>query len=218
MTVIADRKTVAIDTSLTIEEIWKTEISTKNRNTIKKAQAIGLSFIADYEFDYLNQFIELYTSTMQKLSADEFYYFNLNYFSQFILKFKGSSFIGIVKENDHVIAAALFMYTPPYGHYHLSGSDVNFLHLNPNNFLLFEAAKELKKHNVTLFHLGGGSDSSDRNSLWEFKKKFSNNYYQFSIGKWIFDQVNYDRICENWILENPDKAEKYKHYLLKYRY
>ena len=218
MTVIADRKTVAIDTSISIEEIWKTESNTKNRNTIRKAQSSGLTFIVDYEFEYINSFIELYTATMQKLSADEFYYFNSNYFSQFISQFKGSSFIGLVKENENVIAAALFMYTPPYGHYHLSGSDVNYLHLNPNNFLLFEAAKELKKHDVTLFHLGGGNDSSEHNSLWEFKKKFSRNYYQFSIGKWIFNQENYNRICDKWMLENPDKAEKYKHHLLKYRY
>ena len=216
--VVVDRMTVAIDTSLSVEEIWENEINSKGRGKIKKCQRRNLTFIADEEFVYLDNFVELYTSTMKKLSAEEFYYFDRLYFKQFIEKLKGQSFIGVVKDRELIISAAIFLYQPPYGHYHLSGSDFNYLHLNPNDFLLFEAAKELKKRNVTKFHLGGGSNSSENNSLWEFKKKFSRNYYQFSIGKWVFNQEKYNQICEKWSINNPDKVEKYTHHLLKYRY
>lgn len=74
--VIFDRKTIAMDLSLDENDIWMNEIHTKNRNVIKKGDRNGLKFVVDDAFAYLPQFARLYNSTMDKLSADGFYYFN----------------------------------------------------------------------------------------------------------------------------------------------
>lgn len=214
---IKDRKTVAIDISLDENDIWMQEIHTKNRNVIKKGEKSGLKFIVDNEFKYLPEFIRLYDATMDKLEAADFYYFKQQYYDELVKKLP-NSFLGVVLHEGKVVSAAIFMYDGKYGHYHLSGSDVSALKLSPNNYMLWHAALELKKRGVKVFHLGGGTTSSDDDSLLCFKSRFSRNTYQFCLGKLIFNQNLYEKICIDWVQKNPDKAEQYKHFLLKYKY
>lgn len=214
---IKDRSTVAIDLSGTIDEIWMNEIHTKNRNVIKKGGKDGLIFEADYRYDSLERFVQLYNSTMDKLHADDFYYFGDEYFHKFP-EFFPNSFIGKVLYQDKIIASAIFFFDGVYGHYHLAGSDIDYLKYSPNNFLLWNAACELKNRGVRLFHLGGGRDSDENNSLFQFKRKFSKSVRDFYIGKVIFDESKYKEIVYKWEMDFPGKNEIYKPRLLKYRY
>ncbi len=215
---LAERKTVAIDLDQTMEEVWSNEIHSKNRNVIRKAEKAGCRFIVDNQYEHLADFIRLYDSTMDKLSADGFYYFDGNYYQQLVNRVT-DSFLGCVMDaEDNIISSAIFLQSGPYGHYHLSGSDINYLSLSPNNFMLWEAAKELHKRGVKRFHLGGGTNSDEENTLFLFKKRFSKDTCQFYIGKLIFNQALYDALCQDWEQKNSDKAEHYKHHLLKYKY
>ena len=155
---------------------------------------------------------------MDKLSADGFYYFEDSYYDN-LKKGITDSFIGCVQNYEgQIISAAIFMYNGPYGHYHLSGSDKSHLAISPNNFMLWNAAIELQKRGVKRFHLGGGTDGNEDNSLFLFKHKFSKDTCQFYIGKLVFNQGLYNTICADWEARNPDKAEQYKYHLLKYKY
>lgn len=214
---IMDRKTIAIDLSDGIEATWMNEIHTKNRNVIKKGEKNGLEFIVDEDFAYLPEFEDLYNSTMDKLEADGFYYFAPQYYDQLKNSIQ-NKFLGIVKHEGKVVAGAIFFYQLPYGHYHLAGSDKSALKLSPNNYLLWEAAKELTRRGVKHFHLGGGTDGSEENSLYQYKRKFSKHEYQFALGKMIFNPSLYDVICAEWAAANPEKAVKMKNILLKYKY
>lgn len=215
--VIEDRKTVAIDLSLNEQDIWMQEIHTKNRNVIKKGEKSGLQFVVDNDYRHLPDFINLYNATMDKLDAADFYYFDQHYYSDFVKNLK-NSFLGVVLHEGNVVSSAIFMYEGGYGHYHLSGSDKNALKLMPNNYMLWHAALELKKRGVKTFHLGGGTTSSEDDSLFCFKSRFSKHTYQFCLGKLIFNETLYQKICSDWEQRNPDKAEHYKHFLLKYKY
>lgn len=214
---IEDRKTVAIDLSIEENEIWMQEIHTKNRNVIKKGEKSGLTFLVDNDYKYLPEFIRLYDATMDKLDAADFYYFKKQYYSEFVNTLP-NSFLGVVLYEDRVVSAAIFMYEGEYGHYHLSGSDVTALKLSPNNFMLWQAALELKRRGVKVLHLGGGTTSAEDDSLFCFKSRFSKHTYQFCLGKLIFNEHLYHDICSDWEVKNPDKAEQYKHFLLKYKY
>ena len=214
---IMDRKTIAIDLSDGIEATWMNEIHTKNRNVIKKGEKNGLEFIVDEEFAYLTEFEDLYNSTMDKLEADGFYYFDPSYYNQLKNTIQ-NRFLGIVKHEGKVVAGAIFFYQLPYGHYHLAGSDKSALKLSPNNYLLWAAAKELTRRGVKHFHLGGGTDGSEENSLYQYKRKFSKHEYQFALGKMIFNPSLYEDICVEWAAANPEKADKMKNILLKYKY
>lgn len=215
---IADRKTVAINLDQSMAEVWSNEIHTKNRNVIRKAEKAGCTFAVDDKYEHLEDFIRLYDSTMDKLSADGFYYFDDAYYDN-LKRGITDSFLGCVQNSEgQIISAAIFMYSGPYGHYHLSGSDKSWLAISPNNFMLWNAAIELQKRGVKRFHLGGGINGDEENSLYQFKHRFSKDTCQFYIGKLVFNQDTYNAICADWERKNPDKAEHYKHHLLKYKY
>lgn len=215
---IADRHTVAINLDQTMDEVWSNEIHSKNRNVIRKAEKAGCTFVVDDKYEFLDDFIRLYDSTMDKLSADGFYYFDNDYYKHLVEGIP-NSFLGCVKDAEgKIISSAIFMYSGAYGHYHLSGSDKSQLILSPNNLMLWEAAKELQKRGVKRFHLGGGTTGNEDDSLFLFKRRFSKGTCQFYIGKLIFNQDAYNAICADWEQKNPEKAEHYKHHLLKYKY
>ena len=215
---VLDRKTIVVDLQESIDDIWGKQISSKNRNMIRKAQKNDLQFGADYNFDYKEEFIRLYNNTMSRLNAEEFYHFDDRYYDSFTDYFIGKSFIGTVTYNEKIISSAVFMMDGHYGHYHLSGSDRDFSSLGANNYLLWNAAIEMKNHNINWFHLGGGSNSNEDNSLYRFKRSFSPNENDFYIGKWIFNQSIYDKICTEWEESNPELISLYGNRLLKYRY
>lgn len=215
---LAERKTVAIDLDQPMDEVWKNEIHSKNRNVIRKAEKAGCRFIVDDKYEHLGDFIRLYDATMDKLSADGFYYFDDAYYDN-LVKGIPNSFLGCVEDAEGtIISAAIFMYSGPYGHYHLSGSDKSQLALSPNNFMLWNAAAELQGRGVKRFHLGGGTNSDEENSLFLFKRRFSKDTCQFYIGKLVFNEEVYAAVCEYWERKNPEKAGHYKHHLLKYKY
>jgi hypothetical protein len=215
--IIHDRKTVSINLSLSENEIWMNEIHAKNRNTIKKGIKKELLFVVDEEYKYLDKFIELYSKTMQRLDADNFYFFKDDYYKRLKKQLK-NSFLGLVFKDDKIISAAIFFYSKNYGHYHLSGSDVQYSSFGANNYMLYNAALELKHRGIKKFQLGGGTTSSDNDSLLKFKERFSHSQDEFVIGKTIFNQDVYKALCDEWILNNPQKTTDYKYHLLKYKY
>ncbi len=215
--VVFDRYTIAMDLSLSDEDIWMKEIHTKNRNIIKKGHKEGLKFIIDEGYKNIDEFLKLYNNTMDRVNADSYFYFPNSYYNSLIKNLK-SSFLGLVSLDDKIISGAIFLYSKEYGHYHLSGGDRHYSKLSPNNFLLYEASKFLKTKGVKKFHLGGGYNSDEQNSLYKFKSRFSTNKYLFNIGKIIFNREAYKLLTDQWEIEYPDLKEKYRHHLLKYKY
>lgn len=213
-----DRNTVAINTEETEEKIWQNQITSKNRNMIRKAQRNGLVYTAEYDFASIDEFVKLYNSTMDRLNAEAFYFFDEKYYQTFCECFKGNAFLGTVRKDDTMICAALFMYSSNYGHYHLEGSNHAFSNLAANNLLLWKTALEFHRLGIREFHLGGGYNSASDNSLLKFKKSFSGNTKDFYIGKWIFNEAKYAELKKNWQELNPEKVEKFGHFLLCYRY
>jgi serine/alanine adding enzyme len=215
--VFLDRQTVVIDLTKTENEIWMNSINGKNRSAIKKSISNNLHFEADYSFSFLKDFIELYNNTMKKLDAEDFFVFDNHYYEKWIVNMP-NSFLGVVRLEDRIISAAIFFYSDLYGHYHLAGSNPEYLSFNPNNFMLWEAGKELKRKGIKLLHLGGGLDSNPENSLLSFKSRFSPLRLEFKIGKLIFNKELHQQICAQWEKNNPEKAIKFKNRVLKYKY
>jgi hypothetical protein len=213
-----DRKTVEINTSISEDDIWKNQISSKCRNMVRKAEKNGLVYKPEYNYKSLSEFVNLYNITMKRIGADEFYYFDDEYYVAFEKAFKNNGFLGTVRKDGILICASLFMYSQEYGHYHLEGSNPDFLNLGANNLLLWETAKEFNRLGVKRFHLGGGYSTLSDDSLLKFKKSFSSNIDDFYIGKWIFNEERYNELKKDWVEKNPDKVGKYGNRLLCYRY
>ena len=192
-----NRDTVYINIEEGIDIIWNRSITSKNRNMIRKAikEDIKVSISKNYE-----GFIKIYGSTMKKLGADEYFLFSNKYFE---LLYKIDNFVLLeAKKDEKTIASAVFLYSEDYLNYHLAGSDENYLHLAPNNLLLFRAIEFGWDKGLKKFHLGGGTTNSEEDSLFKFKKSFSTNRSEFFTGKRIHNKLKYDYFMNEWKKKN----------------
>lgn len=216
--ILRDRQTVSIPLDGSEEQIWRNQISSKNRNMIRKAEKNGLEFQAEYDFASTSGFENLYEATMKRVRAESFYYFPQGYYESFTNALNGKAFLGTVRQRGLLVCAALFMYSERYGHYHLSGGNRAGSSMGANNLMLWKAALEMKKLGVHALHLGGGTSPDVKDSLFKFKKSFTRNEKTFYIGKMIFVPDVYREICEQWRMAHPERVKQYGNRLLCYRY
>lgn len=214
---IFDRHTIAMDLRPDRSSIWKEQVHSKHRNSVVKADKLGLVYRVDGSLEELSTFRELYRSTMERVKADRFYDFSDHYFKD-LSKLGDHVFLALALLGGKAIAGALFLRYGAFGHYHLAGSLEEYKECNANNFLIYRTALHLKSAGVTTFHLGGGSDRRPDNRLFKFKRRFSPNEHSFYISKMVVDGEVYKQVCAAWESRYPEKRGTYKGYVLKYRY
>lgn len=202
--VFENRKTVCLDLGKSVEQIWETDISSKNRNMIRKAQKQGLRVQQSTDYE---RFKEIYYKTMDKVDASAFYYFDDAYFNS-IKESKNCTLLEVTLK-DQVIAGGLFLHYGAYIHYHLSGSLREYLKYAPNNLLLMEAIKYGHDKEFQTIHFGGGLTNDPEDRLFKFKKSFSNETLSFCIGKRVHNHKVYKQLCDEWILKHPDQKPVY---------
>lgn len=207
------KSTIFIDT--TSEELIMKNMDTKNRNMIRKAIKNEVSIQIE-ESEHIEEFMKIYEETMQRNKADNYYYFNKEYFEYIFREMKGQIKMFCAYYKEKIISAAIFFYNENYMHYHLSGTLKEYKTFASTNLLLYEAAVWAYKHGIKKLHLGGGVGNED--SLFHFKKQFNKNgKIDFYIGKNIFDIEQYNILVE--IRKENDKSfKKDTSFMIQYRF
>ena len=187
-------KTVTIDLA-SKELIWD-NLSSKNRNVIRKAIKSGVKICWGRSIELVDFFIPLYEQTMRKDNATQYYYFKRDYFMSAINDLKDNMTFFYALFEDKIISMSMILFGNRKMHYHLSASDQNYQHLAAGNLMLYEAACWGSSNGFISFHLGGGL-ASEEDGLYKFKKAFNRNSDTvFSIGRKIFDEEKYGRLVE----------------------
>ncbi len=206
------RHTVALD--LTDEDIWMNQISSKNRNMIRKAEKEGVTVV---ESDDYETFRKLYNSTMTDLHAEDFFFFPPEYYSEFKQTFRDESLLYLATYDGKVIAGSMFMYSDAYAHYHLSARDRDYSRYAANNLILWYGIRKAKERGCKWLHFGGGTTGDDNDSLLKFKRDFSKTFGEFWIGKRVHNQTVFNVIVQQWKTMHPESYEANKVKLLGYR-
>lgn len=183
-------KTIALDLS-SPEVIWKNIVS-KNRNMIRKAEKNCIEIHHNHDYNLFEDFIRIYNATMERDSADPYYFFDENFYKSVHDDLSGHYEMFYATYNGQIVAMSIILFANNKMHYHLSGSLPEFRSFAPSNLLLYKAALWGYEQGFKTFHLGGGVGSGEDN-LYKFKAAFNRNSdYQFSIGKQVFNQKVYD--------------------------
>ena len=209
-----NRHTVSIDLSLAEDEIWKNQISSKNRNMIRKAEKEGVTIVESDDYDAFKQ---LYDGTMAFLHAEDFYFFPKSYYDEYKETFKGKSMLYLAMYEGKAIAGSMFMFSDDYAHYHLSARDREYSRYAANNLILWYAICRAKTRGCKWMHFGGGTTGNEDDSLLKFKKEFSKTETEFWIGKRVHNQAVYDEIVRQWQNKFPEHYVNNKVKLLGYR-
>lgn len=199
------RKTLG--TTLTYEDPVVTEFSKSCRKNIRSALNKGISWRVTPSPDSIDVFKDIYYSTMSRNNAEEYYYFNDEYFSNCLKWFNQHIlFVEAIFEEKTIAAGLYFIYGDTI-HIHLSGTLSEYLYLSPAYILRYAATLWGKENGYKLIHHGGGKSNAADDSLFLFKKQFAQTTsFDFYVGKKIWNEAGYEKLCK---ASNNDKNSEF---------
>lgn len=185
-------KTISLDLT-DADTIWS-NITSKNRNVIRKAEKSGVEIHHSSDPKLFDAFKEIYDETMRGDDAEQYYFFEKPFYDSIAQDLAGNYEIFYATHEGMIISIAIMIFANIQMHYHLSGSLREFRSLAPSNLLLYKAALWGREQGFRTFHLGGGVGSGE-DPLYKFKAAFNRNSdNQFSIGKLIVDSDTYQKL------------------------
>lgn len=174
------------------EQIWS-DITSKNRNIIRKAIKNNVTIHRGNSRELIGQFMCMYNKTMDRDNARPYYYFGREFYDTLFNESKDEVTIFYAEYESQIISMSIILIKNGQVHYHLSASEFEFRSLGATNLLLWEVAKWGCSQGCKTFHLGGGIGGDIHDTLFKFKKSFNrNSESQFYIGRKIFDNNVYD--------------------------
>ena len=204
-----NRNTVV--TYLDIEDPFMTQLSPTCRNKIRKSIKNGVVTEIDHVGESMDNFVELYKSTMIKNNASNYYYFSKLYFDQFRTELENKFIIINSIHEGKIIASAIFLISDTTMHYHLAATNPEYYKLAPNNLFLWRAIQWGIENNMSQIHLGGGLTNLEDDNLFKFKSGFSTSPpLSFYVGKKIHNLEIYKELVKAHLDNSTDiKNENY---------
>lgn len=189
--------------------IWE-NITSKNRNMIRKAIKNGVKIYYGRYPEIYESFRNIYNRTMDKDNADQYYYFGKDFYTSILEDLPHNAQVFYAEKDNTIIAASIILATNGRMNYHLSGSLKEYGTFAPTNYLLYEAAVWGSMNGYRTLYLGGGVGSGE-DSLFKFKRAFyKGDLNHFYIGKKVFNQQKYDELLHHRGMINSSFFPKYR--------
>ncbi|WP_180025388.1 GNAT family N-acetyltransferase [Acinetobacter sp. YH16049] len=188
--------TLAIKLNNSYPEIYS-KYSSGHKYDLKKSKKNENICIIDHtDFLYFDDFIEIYLETMRYLDASDFYFFDKEYFYRMKKLLAEKLKLVVVKLNDQIIGASLFMLHNGIIQYHLSGTTIEGRKYQPSKLILDYMVNWGVSQGYTFLHLGGGV-GGQQDALYKFKKGFSADDYSFYTVRLITNNNIYRTLCSD---------------------
>ena len=198
-------KVVNIDLTCDID-LQRSQFSKTTKRYLNKVRKSCYAEISDNEED-LGSFIDLYYENMKRVNAADAYFFNPEYFKNFLSStdFDTDLIVARLRGTDEIVSAALMVKTNKIIQYHLSGTKNDYLDLTPIRLLIDQTRIKGTEDGFVFFNLGGGLGSKE-DSLFYFKSSFSKDFKDFKTWNCILNKEAYKSLCaENSDLDTSEK-------------
>lgn len=187
-------QTVSIDLTLSESELWA-HTRKGHQSTINKCKRLGFTARVVSFQEYYDEFTAIYQETMNRVQANQSYYFDDNYFRG-LLELGEKLQLCIVECEEQIICASLFFECCGIIQAHLGGTKNDFLKQSPFNLLLHHLRLWGKERGNKYLHIGGGIGGSTTDSLYTFKSGFSRQRHDFLTLRLITDEDKYLELVE----------------------
>lgn len=172
------------------ETIWS-NITSKNRNMIRKAIKNDIKIYQGRFPEIYKKFQEIYNGTMDKDNADSYYYFGDEFYKSVLNDLAQNAQVFYAEKDNEIIATSIILASNGRLNYHLSGSLKEYSSFAPTNLLLYRVALWGCENGFDTLYLGGGVGSGE-DGLFKFKRSFyKDDLNHFYIGKRIYDDDKY---------------------------
>ena len=192
---------IAMD--LTDEDTMMMNMSSRNRNKVRKAAKTGVTVDCCHR-EKLDEFIMIYEETMRRDNAEAYYFFNRDYYDCLFDGLQDHIRIFFAQLDGKILSSCIVFLENERMSYHLAGSTKTSGNIYETNLLIYKTAEWGCRNGYRSFLLGGGVGSHE-DYLYQFKRGFDDKHsYQFYIGKKIYLKEVYDRlVSERKQIGNP---------------
>lgn len=188
--IVEHGQTVAIDLSNSEAEI-QAGSSQNHRRNLKKAAKLGLSFVEDHPFEFLDEFAHLYDTTMRRVEAEHRYFFPRGYFRNLKELLDDRVSLFHARSGDATVSSVIMFHCGDIVQYHLGGTDNAWADRGASRWLLEQTRIWAKLEGYRWFHLGGGVDAKE-DSLFRFKAGFAKSFWRFRVVQLVLNGQVYD--------------------------
>ena len=197
--VVEHGSTVSIDLTLEPDRVWK-DMRNSHRYEIRRAERDGFVATLDRSWRRFEDFVRLYTATMQRRGASDYYFFSDSYFARLRQALGEKLSLWVVERDGLLACASLFTEVNGIVQYHLSASDPAFAKNEPSKLLINAVRLWAHGRGDTDLHLGGGVGAA-RDSLFFFKSGFSARHHLFRSWRVVIDERLYTELTRR---RSPD--------------
>lgn len=175
------------------EAIWN-NYEYKVRKNVNKARRSGLTTISD-DGERLEEFLEIYYSTMERRQAGQGYYFSRKFFETIVREMPGSFRFFHTLNGEQIVSTELVLVSTDYLYSFLGGTRADSFDLRPNDLLKHAIIEWGAEQNKKGFVLGGGYGGED--GIYRYKLSFApDGATPFFVARNIHDAASYEKLVE----------------------
>jgi hypothetical protein len=185
--------TVSVCTSPDREILWR-RLSKNHQRNVLKAIASGVTVEFSTDAGLVDEFVEIYTRTMDRLHARREYYFTAASFRDLFGLPSGCAWFALARMERTTIAMNLNLAGKSLYHYHLGASNERARTVGANHLLMFESILHAKTIGKEQLHMGGGYRCR-LDGVLRFKRGFGGDENEFVTVERVLSPNEYAALC-----------------------
>lgn len=172
--------------------IWS-DFDHKVRKNVNRARREGVTIEVDPTGAQLDEFLRIYTGTMDRRDARRGFYFPRDFFASIARDLPGQYVFLHARHGGAIISTELALVSAHNVYSFLGGTDSAAFELRPNDLLKLELIHWAKRAGRTRFVLGGGYTPDD--GIFKYKRAFApDGLVPYFVGTRVLDPVRYDAL------------------------
>lgn len=153
-----------------VDALWR-GYEGKVRKWVQHARGAGIGVEVDLDGKGLDAFLGVYTQTMQRHGADDFYFFPRSFFESIVTRLPGRYAFFIARAGDKVLSSDLVLCADAHVYYFLGGTIEEGLALGSSYLLKHSIGAWAAEQGKRWCVLGGGREPND--GLYRYKRAFA---------------------------------------------
>ena len=182
------------DLSVSVEELgW--EVAPKVRSNVRRARREGVTIVIDTDGEFVDDFVRIYTETMQRRDSADWYRFERPFFEGLHAALAGQFAYVYAELDGRLVSADLLLFGTDIGYYFLGGTEAAAFRARPNDLVKMESMTWLKARGCRSYVLGGGVTAAPDDSLDRYKRGFApHGRVDYLTGERIISAPAYDAL------------------------
>jgi len=186
--------TIAVDLRQSLEE-QRMQYRRPIRMKINQLRRKGFEVKLANSDEQLLNFAKIYRENMIKVGAPGKYLFEDSYFENFMRATDYTPELLLAYHQDQPVAGAMVALTNNIMQLHLAGTRIDYFVESPMKLIFDEACLLGRTREMHFMHLGSGVGGKE-DSLFHFKRGFSECLFEFNSWRYVVDEKIYNELVQ----------------------